>query len=252
MMRRAALVVIKFLIYGLSLVLLYVFLFAGLLKITVWISECCWLHKLVGVVICSQIDMTAYVIAAATLEFAVLTMMQQHITRQQDRALDFPDLCIERCELIIEPEKVMDDVFGRDTVEGKYIVKMFFGKSFPVYYKPRIYKAWVRQRKCLSGDGELHKIIIRSSYFDKNHEYAVWGMQIDKQDCVYQTAARNQIKKVQYLEFVYNVSWENQLLPWINRKLSKLYMKLVISLEDIGERNVQGCSIKVRKLEIKK
>ena len=252
MIRRYVSGIIKVIIYTIAFALLYIILLTCLLKISVWVSGGCWLKTLVKVDINLESDISAYVIAAATLEFAILTILQQHFSRQQDRVLDFPDICIKDCTIIVKPEKVMAEFWGRGHVDGKFVIKMFFDMSFPVYYTPQINRAWVCQKKYMAGDDKLYKMKVYSSYFDKIQENATWGIQIDFLQCILETVKRNQIENVQFLEFIYDVSWENQMLPWMSRIFSKLYMRLIISLEDAGTRDMDGCSIKVRGLRIEK
>lgn len=244
--------IIKFVVYTATFVVLYIILFICLLKISEFVSESCCLKTLVDVNISSGSDISAYVIAAATLEFAILTILQQHFSRQQDRVLDFPDMCIKNCMIFIKQEKIMAEYFGRGYVDGKFLIQMFFDKSFPVYYTPTINKAWVCQRTYMAGDDKLYKMKVYSSYFDKIPENAKWGIQIDFQPCILETVKRTQMERVQYLEFIYDVSWENQLLPLVNRIFSKLYMRMIISLEDVGTRDKDGCCFKVRGLRIEK
>ena len=252
MVWRYASGIIKFVVYTVACSVLYIILFICLLKISEFVSESSCLKTLVGVNISLGTDIAAYVIAAATLEFAILTMLQQHFSRQQDRALDFPDMCIKNCIIIKKQEKIMAEFFGRGYVDGEFSIQMFFDKSFPVYYTPTINRAWVCQRKYMAGDDKLHKMKVYSSYFDKIPENAIWGIQIGFLPCILETVERNQIENVQFLEFIYDVSWENQLLPLVSRIFSKLYMRLIISLEDVGTRDKDGCFIKVRGLRIEK
>lgn len=245
--------ILKISIYTIVTVKLFEFLFTSLLYIAKQLSKNGTLLGLLKITVTQEMDISVYVIGAATLEFAVLTMLQQHITRQQDRALEFPDMCIERCDLITSPEKMMDEVIGNGTMQGEYLIKTIFSRTFPVYYMPKIHRAWVRYRKYQSGENDfLKKMKVQSSHFKNNQENAVMDIQIDQQKCILDTARRTQFGNVESLEFIYDVSWENQLLPWMNRSLSKLYMRMVIRLEDTGVRNAEGCSIKVRDLEIKK
>lgn len=244
---------VKFILYVVFMIISYVGLLAFLLLTARRLFESGIPSALLEKSMKLGNDLSVYVTAAAALEFAVLTMLQQHITRQQDRALEFPDMCIERCELIISPEKIMEEVIGNDTFKGDYLIKMIFNRIFPVYYIPKIHKAWVRQRIYQSEENDsFERMKVKSSYFKNNHGNPVWNIQIDRQQCILDTVKRNQIENVQSLEFVYDVSWENQLLPWMNRALSKLYMRMVIHLEDAGVRNGKECSIKVKSLEIKK
>lgn len=244
---------VKLFIYLNVTIILFVFLLLGLLYIAEYLSENGVLYGFIKLDVERGKDISVYVIAAATLEFAVLSMLQQHITRQQDRALEFPDMCIERCELITSPEKLIDEVIGNSTMKGEYLIKTIFSRTFPVYYMPKVHRAWVRQRKYQTGENDiLNKMKVQSSHFRNDQGKAVWDIQIDKQQCISDTVKRTQVGNVQSLELVYDVSWENQLLPWINRLLSKLYMRMVIRLEDAGVRNAEGCSIYVRNLEIKK
>ena len=243
---------IKLIIYVSFIIILYMFLLGGLLRITAWVKGSCLLSNMIGENANLENDLAAYVIAAATLEFAMLTILQQHITRQQDRVLDFPDICIEKCELITSQEKILAEVIGIDEIKGQCIIKIYFKNTFPVYYIPKIHRAWIRHKKHNCGDSKIYKMKVKSSYIDKNPNNVIWYIQIDKQECIMETVTRTQIMGVQALDFIYDVSWENQLLPWLSRVLSKFYMRLTIHLEDAGIRITKGCSINVRGLEIDK
>lgn len=241
----------KFILYVLFIGLSYLALFAGLLGLTVWISGSGLLEKLSITCLSSRSDMSTYVIAAATLEFAALTMLQQHISRQQDRALNFPDICINRCELITSPEAIVTEIVGTDAVNGDCIIKIFFEKTFPVYYRPKIHRAWVG-RIIYQVENKYNKMKVYSSSFKSNQGSVTWDIQVDAPEYILEAVRRNQVTAKQSLEIVYDVSWENQLLPCLNSFFSKLYMRVAIRLEDVGVKNQAGCSFKVRGLEITK
>lgn len=229
----------------------YAALFAGLIWLTSLISGSGLLGSLSIVSRCQSVDISAYVIAAATLEFAALTMLQQHITRQQDRALEFPNICIDQCELITSPEAIVAEVIGTDTVNGDCIVKISFKSTFPVYYTPKIHRAWVRRIIYQESD-QYNRMKVYSSFLKSRQNAVIWNIQVDAQKDILEVVRRSQTAGKESLEFIYDVSWENQLLPWLYRVLSKLYMRLTIRLEDMGVKNNTGCVFAVRGIKISK
>lgn len=236
---------VKFFVYVLGVAILYAVLLVGLPAITTVVSG-------KGLSVYSETlerDLSTYVIAAATLEFAVLTMLQQHMSRQQDRSLEFPDIGIASCELYTKSEKV----YGRLNKIGKYkrgiLIRIIYNETFPVYYVPQIHRAWVK-KEIIRSEAHIREMSILSSTFNQNQKNARWELQVEALDYLFEAACRNQEPDVQELTFLCDVSLENQLLPWYNRRISRIYMRWVIHLESAGVRTDYGCCFNVKGLEI--
>lgn len=179
----------------------------------------------------------AIVVGTASVLMAILTMLQQHISRYQDRALAFPRMILRKCHLYIGENAVEEQSSFYNDRGGKLLIKIDYEEAFSSCYVPCIYRVKVIKkpygdtddRGCFKCIRKRHKenknslkIINSFSYLGEK------GLSIEVV-CVDSDTVKDYCEKMQgtkdyKLNLVLDVCWRNELLMYGLRTMSNMYV----------------------------
>ena len=179
----------------------------------------------------------AIIVGTASVWMAILTMMQQHITRNQDRALAFPKMILSKCEFCIGKELVEVNTSFYNSNEGKLLIKVNFKEAFAPCYVPFMYRVGVTKHSYGSTPTDHVKekcvylnILNVSSNF--SGEGICMEAVIDEPGLIKEYCEKQFGAEDYKLDLILDVRWKNELLTWWIGIMSYMYLRYEIRLDN--------------------
>lgn len=186
----------------------------------------------------------AIIVGSLSVLMAVLTMIQQHITRNQDRALAFPKMVLPQCEFYIGKELVEANTSFYNSNEGKLLIRVNFKEVFAPCYVPCMYRVGVTKHSYGSTHTDHAKekcmylnILNVSSNF--SGEGICMEAVIDEPGLIEEYCEKQFGTEDYKLDLILDIRWKNELLTWWIRIMSYMYLRYEIRLD-----NSQRCRAK--------
>ena len=181
-------------------------------------------------------DRTAVIVGTASVLMAVLTMLQQHMTRSQDRALAFPKMEITQCEFCMGTHMVNRNSFFYNTINGGLLIRVKFDDSFAACYVPEIYRLWIVRHPYGNGKKEYEPMKILNSFSSLGEGSLCIDTIVDNSEFIEKYIEKQQGIYDYMLEIVMDISWKNDLLMMGLRNMSKMYLRYEIRVDDMGRK----------------
>lgn len=194
----------------------------------------------------AEYDTTGYipsiVVAAMSMLLAIITLFQSHYNRKQDRALNFPDNCLNVVSIGLDQKsnlQTMREYF--DPVVAQTMIEFSYEKSFSSYYLAYPYRLFICLDKKVCGkkrEWEEIKIISHqnSNLIDKNPENYEIIIEGSYSRLLQEYCNKAEGNREYKLKMILDLRWTNNLLPWWNRKFADLYIREIIELNSVKEK----------------
>lgn len=176
----------------------------------------------------------AVIVGTATVLMAVLTMLQQHINRRQDRALAFPKMALTECQFVIGKDNVSKHTLFYNEKEGELLIKLLFQDTISHCYVPDIYRVAVARHPYQKKVEEYTYLNVLKSFsgFGENGFYMEAVVQMS--DLVKNFCTKQQGTFTGKLEIIMDVAWRNGFYKWGLRNMWSMYLRYKIRLNDMG------------------
>lgn len=180
----------------------------------------------------------AVIVGTATVLMAVLTMLQQHINRRQDRALAFPKMALTECQFVIGKDNVSRHTLFYNEKEGELLIKLLFQDTISHCYVPDIYRVEVAMHRYQEKVGESTPVDVLNSFsgFGENGFYMEAVVQMS--DLVKNFCTKQQGTFTGKLEIIMDVAWKNGFYKWGLRNMWSMYLRYKIRLDDMGRSTI--------------
>lgn len=178
----------------------------------------------------------AVIVGTATVLMAVLTMLQQHINRLQDRALAFPKMALTECQFVIGKDNVVKHTLFYNEKRGELLIKLLFQDTISHCYVPDIYRVDVAMHCYQKNEVEYTPVDVLKSFsgFRENGFYmeaVVLNSDLVKKFCTMQQGTFSG-----KLEIRMDVAWKNGFYKWGLRNMWSMYIRYKIRLNDMGRK----------------
>ena len=173
----------------------------------------------------------AITVASASLMLSLITLLQSHFNRMQDRVMSFPSNYLDEVMIGLNVRSNLD--FARkffDPIRSENLIKLSYKSGFSTYYKFYPYRLFVCLSKENMGKGkaweeiELHNFQYSNIQDDDPDSYEVLiegsESRLLKEYC--NKPDKNQNIK---LKFVLDSRWTNNLLPLWMRNFGDMYIR---------------------------
>ncbi|MDE6664379.1 MAG: hypothetical protein K2K46_13715 [Lachnospiraceae bacterium] len=197
----------------------------------------------------------AVIVGTATVLMAVLTMLQQHINRRQDRALAFPKMVLTECQFVIEKDNVSNHTLFYNEKGGELLIKLLFQDTISHCYVPDIYRVEVAMHRYQEKVGEYTPVDVLNSFsgFGENGFYMEAVVQMS--DLVKKFCTKQQGTFTGKLEIIMDVAWKNEFFMRGFQDMWNMYLRYKIRLNDTGrsttdkEKGIYGYKVENVSLE---
>ena len=197
-------------------------------------------------------DRTAVIVGTASVLMAVLTMLQQHMTRSQDRALAFPKMEITQCGFCLGTDEVNKNSFFYNNIVGGLLIKVKFNNSFAACYVPEIYRLWIVKHPYGNDDKEYESMKILNSFSSLDEGSLCIDTIVDDSEFVERYVEKQHGIYDYMLEIVMDISWKNDLLMLGLRNMSKIYLRYEIRLDDmVRKKDREFWNYSVKNIDMK-
>ena len=180
----------------------------------------------------------AVIVGTATVLMAVLTMLQQHINRRQDRALAFPKMALTECQFVIGNDNVIKQTFFYNGTEGKLLIKLLFQDTISHCYVSDIYRVAVARHPYQKKMEEYTYLNVLKSFsgFGENGFYM--EAIVETSNIVEKFCKSQQGTYTNKLDIAMDVAWRNGLYRWGFRNMWSMYLRYKIRLNDLGRQTI--------------
>lgn len=180
----------------------------------------------------------AVIVGTATVLMAVLTMLQQHINRRQDRALSFPKMALTECQFVIGKDNVSLHTLFYNEKEGELLIKLLFQDTISHCYVPKIYRVAVARHPYQEKEDKYTflNVLNSCSGFGENGFYMEAVVQMS--DLVEDFCTRQQGTYIDKLEIVMDVAWRNEFFMRGFQDMWNMYLRYKIRLNDMGRSTI--------------
>lgn len=179
----------------------------------------------------------AVIVGTATVLMAILTMLQQHINRMQDRALAFPKMVLTECQFVIGEDNISKHTLFYNEKKGELLIKFLFQDTISHCYVPSIYRVAVARHPYQGKVDEYAFLEILNSFsgFGENGFYMEAVVQ--RSDLVEDYCTRQQGAYTDKLEIIMDVAWKNEFFMLCFRNMWSMYLRYKIRLNDMCRSN---------------
>ncbi|MDE6846209.1 MAG: hypothetical protein K2J99_10655 [Lachnospiraceae bacterium] len=196
----------------------------------------------------------AIVVGTATVMMTILTMVQQHINRRQDRALAFPRTVLKECQIIIGEDNVSRHTLFYNDKKGKLLIKFIFKDTISCCYVPSIYRVAVAKHPYGEKTEEYSFLNILNSFSGFGENGFSMEAVIKEPELVKEFCERQQGTYEDKLEIAMDVCWENEFFMFGFRNMSSMYLRYKIRLNDmqrnyVAENGLYGYKVENVSLE---
>lgn len=174
-------------------------------------------------------------IAVFTIYITLLTILQQHINRRQDRVLSFPKMIVEKCCFTTDINSIRVKTSRYFYPGAKSLIVFQLKEAFSAYYHPTIYRCWIVKRPFRQGEAEIERINVLSSYSHLNGDSQRLEMAAGKTE-ILEDFCRRPHKYDYSVELVFDMRWTNMLMPFGLRKMSSMYLRNSCIVENEKEK----------------
>ncbi len=190
------------------------------------------------------------IVGTASVLMAVLSMLQQHISRYQDRVLAFPKMILSQCQFYIGENAVEDNTSFYNDKGGKLLIKINFEETFSPCYVPCIYRVkcakdvygstytWLPEKLCkVLGIRGVHKQYValekRNAFSSFGKEGLCMEVVINEPELIQDYCEKMCGTRDYKLDLVIDVCWKNELLMFGLRNMSNMYLRYELRLDDL-------------------
>lgn len=199
----------------------------------------------------------AVIVGTATVLMAVLTMLQQHINRVQDRALAFPKMDLTECQFVIGKDNVAKHTLFYNEKEGELLIKLLFQDTISHCYVPDIYRVEVAMHRYKEKEKvvEYTPVVVLNSFSCFGENVFYMEAVVLKSDLVNKFCSMQQGTFSGKLEIRMDVAWRNGFYKWGLRNMWSMYLRYKIRLNDMGrsttvtEEGIYGYNVENVSLE---
>lgn len=173
----------------------------------------------------------AITVASASLMLSVITLLQSHFNREQDRVMNFPPNYLDEVEIGLDVMLNMD--LARkffDPVNSKNLIRLNFKRGFSAYYKFYPYRLFVCLSKESMGKGiEWEEIELYNFQYSciKDNDPDSYEVLIEgSESCLLKEYCNKSDKNADIkLKFILDSRWTNNLTPLWERNFSDMYIR---------------------------
>lgn len=174
----------------------------------------------------------AVIVGTVTVLMTILTMLQQHINRMQDRALAFPKMVLKECQFVIGEDDVARHTLFYNDKKGNLLIKFLFQDTISFCYVPGIYRVAVAKHP-YQGETERYTFLETLNSFSGSTENGFcMEAVVQKSDLVEEFCTRQQGAYDDKLEIIMDVRWKNEFFTRGFRNMWSMYLRYKIRLND--------------------